>query len=221
MYLLILYFPLIGSILSGFFGRFIGNKGSQFITTLFIFFNVLISIFIFKSVIFDSSVCIFKLFYWFNVGFFNIKWGFFFDPATATMLIVVNTISFLVHLFSIEYMGSDLFVSRFMSYLSLFTWFMLILITSDNFLQLFVGWEGVGLTSFLLINFWFTIQDANRSALKAMVMNRVGDVGLALAICLIYIKFKTLDFNVIFSVSYLFNNDFFFFFLAIMFIFIH
>jgi NADH-ubiquinone oxidoreductase chain 5 len=97
-----------------------------------------------------------------------------------------------------------------MSYLSLFTLFMLILVSSDNYLQLFVGWEGVGLVSFLLINFWFTIKEANKSALKAMVMNRIGDIGIALAISLIFFEFKTLDYSVIFAISHLFFNDFFF-----------
>ena len=112
------------------------------------------------------------------------------------MLIVITSISFLVHMYAIEYMRGDPFVARFMAYLSLFTWFMIILVTADNLVQLFVGWEGVGLVSYLLINFWFTIPEANKSALKAMVVNRVGDLGLAIAIAITYKLFKSIKFTV-------------------------
>lgn len=212
MYLLILYFPLISFLIIGFFGRFLGTKGCSIIATLNMFFNFLLSFFIFYEIVLGGSICFFKLFSWFNVGNFSVDWGFFFDPITSVMLIVVNVVSFFVHFYSIDYMRYDFFSHRFMAYLSLFTWFMLILITADNFLQLFVGWEGVGLVSYLLINFWFTIIEANKSALKAMIMNRIGDIGIAIGISLIFFEFKTLDFNVIFPVSYLFSNDYFFFF---------
>ena len=212
MYLLIVYFPFISFLLISFFGRFIGTKGSNLVSIINMFFNLLLSYYIFYEVVLKGSICFFKLFSWFNVGLFNVSWGFYFDPITGVMLIVVNTISFLVHFYSVEYMRFDLFSSRFMSYLSLFTLFMLILITADNFLQLFVGWEGVGLVSYLLINFWFTIQEANKSALKAMLMNRIGDIGLALSISLIFFEFKTLDFSIIFSTAHFFVDDFFFFF---------
>jgi len=176
------------------------------------FLNLLLSFFIFYEVVLNGSICFFKLFSWFNIGIFVVDWGFFFDPITSVMLIVINVISFFVHLYSIDYMRYDFFSSRFMSYLSLFTWFMLILITADNFLQLFVGWEGVGLVSYLLINFWFSIIEANKSALKAMLMNRIGDIGIAIGISLIFYEFKSLDYNVIFPISYLFQNDFLFLF---------
>jgi NADH-ubiquinone oxidoreductase chain 5 len=210
MYLLILYFPFINFILISFFGRFIGTKGSNFLSIINMFLTFILSYFIFFEVVLKGSVCFFKLFSWINIGLLNVSWGFYFDPVTSTMLIVVNTISFFVHLYSIDYMKNDFFSSRFMSYLSLFTLFMLILISSDNYLQLFVGWEGVGLVSFLLINFWFTIKEANKSALKAMIMNRIGDIGIVLAISLIYFEFKTLDYNIIFALSHIFFNDFFF-----------
>ena len=210
MYLLIIYFPLINFVLISFFGRFIGTKGSNFLSILNMFLTLMLSYFIFFEVVLKGSVCFFKLFSWINLGLLNVSWGFYFDPISSTMLIVVNTVSFFVHLYSIDYMKNDFFSSRFMSYLSLFTLFMLILVSSDNYLQLFVGWEGVGLVSFLLINFWFTIKEANKSALKAMIMNRIGDIGIVLAISLIYFEFKTLDYNVIFALSHLFFNDFFF-----------
>lgn len=208
MYLLVIYFPLINFLLISFFGRFIGTKGSNFLSIINMFFTLILSYFIFFEVVLKGSVCFFKLFSWFNISLLNVSWGFYFDPVSSVMLIVVNTISFFVHFYSIDYMKNDFFSSRFMSYLSLFTLFMLILVSSDNFLQLFVGWEGVGLVSYLLINFWFTIREANKSAIKAMIMNRIGDIGLALAICLIYFEFKTLDYNIIFAISHFFYNDF-------------
>ena len=115
------------------------------------------------------------------------------------MLVVVCSISTLVHIYSLGYMGEDPHLSRFMSYLSLFTFFMIILVTSDNFLQLFVGWEGVGLCSYLLISFWFTRVQANKSAIKAIVLNRIGDIGLTLGIVLIFYLFQSLDFALVFS----------------------
>lgn len=127
------------------------------------------------------------------------------------MLIVVTTISFFVHLYSISYMGHDPHLQRFLSYLSLFTFFMLILVTADNFLQMFVGWEGVGLASYLLISFWFTRLAANKSAIKAMVVNRVGDIGVVLAMLVIYDSFKTLDYGSVFAlVPYFYNFSYFF-----------
>jgi len=122
-----------------------------------------------------------------------------FDSLTVTMCLVVTSISALVHIYSTGYMSHDPHQPRFMSYLSLFTFFMLMLITSDNFLQLFLGWEGVGLCSYLLINFWFTRLQANKSAIKAMIVNRVGDFGLAIAIFSIFLVFKTIDFCAVFS----------------------
>ena len=115
------------------------------------------------------------------------------------MLVVVTSISFLVHLYSTEYMSHDPHLPRFMSYLSLFTFFMLILVTADNFIQMFVGWEGVGLCSYLLINFWYTRIQANKAALKAMIMNRIGDFGLTLGMLAIYMNFGALDYSTVFA----------------------
>jgi len=212
MYLTVILLPLINFLIVILFGRFLGNKGSQIIILINMFWTFLLSYFIFYEVNLKGSVCFLKVFSWFNIGLFNLDWGFLFDSLTATMLIVVNTVSFLVHLYSVEYMKYDPFLPRFLSYLSLFTFFMLILITADNLIQLFVGWEGVGLASYLLINFWFSILEANKSALKAMVMNRLGDIGVVLAISLIYIEYKSFNFNVISSLSKLLSDDFFYFF---------
>jgi NADH-quinone oxidoreductase subunit L len=121
MYLLILYFPLISFLVIGFFGRFLGTKGSNIFATLNMFFNLLLSFFIFYEIVLGGSICFFKLFSWFNIGNFTVDWGFFFDPVTSVMLIVVNVVSFFVHFYSIDYMKHDFFSHRFMSYLSLFT----------------------------------------------------------------------------------------------------
>lgn len=130
-----------------------------------------------------------------------------FDSLTASMCVVVTFISFLVHFYSIEYMSHDPHLPRFMSYLSLFTFFMLILITADNFLQMFVGWEGVGLCSYLLINFWFTRIQANKAAIKAMMLNRVGDFSLLISIFLIFIYYKALDYATVAAVTPLFQTS--------------
>lgn len=207
MYLNIVFLPLFGSILSGLFGRYIGPSGSGFISTLCVVSSLVFSVFAFYEVGFFSSPCYIKLLPWFDIEFFNADWGFMFDSLTVTMLIVVTFISSLVHLYSTEYMSHDPHLPRFMSYLSLFTFFMLILVTSDNFLQLFVGWEGVGLCSYLLINFWFTRIQANKAAIKAMIVNRVGDFGLALGIFMIYITFHSVEYSTVFALSSVFKND--------------
>lgn len=139
MYLTVIFLPLINFLTVILFGRFLGNNGSKVLILFNMFLTFLLSYFIFYEVNLKGSVCFLKLFSWFNIGLFNLDWGFLFDPLTATMLIVVNTVSFLVHLYSIEYMRYDPFLPRFLSYLSLFTFFMLILITADNLIQLFVG----------------------------------------------------------------------------------
>jgi len=152
--------------------------------------------------ILNTGACIkVTLFPWIISDNLNIIWDFCFDSLTVTMLLVVTFISSLVHLYSIEYMSEDPHLVRFMSYLSLFTFFMLILITSNNFLQMFVGWEGVGLSSYLLINFWFTRIQANKSSIKAMVLNRIGDLFILISIFTIYFVCNSLDFDVVFNLS--------------------
>jgi proton-translocating NADH-quinone oxidoreductase chain L len=138
---------------------------------------------------------------WIAVDNLIIDWSFNFDSLTLIMLIVVTFISTLVHLYSTEYMAEDPHLFRFMSFLSLFTFFMLILVTANNFLQMFVGWEGVGLSSYLLINFWFTRIQANKSAIKAMLVNRIGDFFILLSLFLIYYLFNTLDYEIVFNLS--------------------
>ena len=138
---------------------------------------------------------------WMETELFLVNWGFLFDSLTVVMLVVVTFVSTLVHIYSGEYMNGDPHRPRFMSYLSLFTFFMLILVTADNYLQMFVGWEGVGLCSYLLINFWFTRIQANKAAIQAMIVNRVGDFGLALGIMAIYYQFKAVDYSTVFAAA--------------------
>ena len=138
---------------------------------------------------------------WITCGCVRVSWGFLFDSLSMSMLLMISIVSFLVHFYSIGYMGTDPHLSRFLSYLSLFTFFMFILVTSDNFIQLFLGWEGVGLCSYLLINFWFTRIEANKAALKALLMNRIGDFGLLLGILFLFFFFRTTDFSVVFVLS--------------------
>jgi NADH-ubiquinone oxidoreductase chain 5 len=207
MYLNIVFFPLIGFISSSFFGRFIGPQGAGILTILCVTSSLFLSFFAFYEVGFLETPCYVKLLPWFKSEYLFASWGFQFDSLTVVMLIVVTFISSLVHLYSTEYMSHDPHLPRFMSYLSLFTFFMLILITADNFIQLFVGWEGVGLCSYLLINFWFTRIQANKAAIKAMIVNRVGDFGLALGIFSIYITFNSVEYSTVFALVPLFEAD--------------
>jgi NADH-ubiquinone oxidoreductase chain 5 len=212
MHLLILGLPLLSTILAGLCGKWIGGRGSAIISTFSIFATFLTSLFVFYEVVFLKTPCVLELRPWFITESYNLYWGFLFDTLTCVMLIVVTSISTLVHLYSTEYMGQDPHLSRFMSYLSFFTFFMLILVTADNFIQMFVGWEGVGLCSYLLINFWYGRLQANKAALKAMIINRIGDFGLAIAIFTIYFYFKSLDYAVVFALTPEFSNEQIYFF---------
>ena len=137
---------------------------------------------------------------------FDDYWVFLFDSLTVILLLVVTIVSSLVHIYSISYMSGDPHSPRFFCYLSIFTFFMLMLVTGDNFIQLFLGWEGVGLASYLLINFWFTRIQANKAAIKAMLINRVGDFGLALGIMGCFTIFQTVDFSTIFACASAFSE---------------
>jgi len=205
MLFLIIALPLLGFLSGSLFGRFLGF-GVCITTTSSILTSLILSLFLFKEVLLTEVVYKLILDSWIFSEALVINWSFCFDSLTSIMLIVVTFISTLVHLYSIEYMRYDPHVQRFMSYLSLFTFFMLILVTANNFLQMFVGWEGVGLSSYLLINFWFTRIQANKAAIKAMLINRVGDFALLLAIFLIYSTFNSLDYDVVFTLAPLFLN---------------
>lgn len=194
MYLVLVFSPLIGSCVAGLFGRYLGFYGSSLITTSCLFLSLLISIFAFYEVALTGCFVYIKLSTWISSEVLNVDWGFMFDSLTVLMCCVVTFISSLVHLYSTEYMSHDPHLPRFMSYLSLFTFFMLILVTADNFLQMFVGWEGVGLCSYLLINFWFIRIQANKAAIKAMIINRIGDFSLLIGILLIFVYYKSIDY---------------------------
>jgi NADH-ubiquinone oxidoreductase chain 5 len=207
MYLLLLYFPLIGACLSGLGGKAIGHKGTVIITISCMLLTFITFLIVFYETSLSNSICFFKIGGWIDCEYLNLEWGILVDNLTSVMMLLVITVSLLVHIFSLNYMKNDPHFSRFMSYLSLFTFFMLILITADNFAQMFLGWEGVGLASYLLINFWFTRYQANKSALKAIILNRIGDFGLVLAIAGIFSIFKTLDYSIVFSSAYLYSDN--------------
>jgi NADH-ubiquinone oxidoreductase chain 5 len=199
MYLLIITLPLLGSAVSGLFGRLLGYRGAAVVTTTCVLFASILSLMAFYEVALSATPCYINIAPWFWSEMFDASWGLLFDSLTVVMLVVVTFVSTLVHLYSISYMSHDPHGPRFMCYLSIFTFFMLMLVTGDNLIQLFLGWEGVGLASYLLINFWFTRLQANKSAIKAMLVNRVGDFGLALGIMGCFSVFQTVDFATIFA----------------------
>jgi NADH-ubiquinone oxidoreductase chain 5 len=208
MYLLVLFFPFLNLILSCTLGRFLGKR----LLLYFFVFNMLAA-FIFSVIFFyEVGLCKYTCFVdlgtWFTVGVLNLNWIFLFDSITITMLLLVCFVSLCVHVYSIDYMNGDPHIIRFLGYLSLFTFFMLFLVTSGNFVQLFFGWEGVGLSSYLLINFWYTRVQANKSAMKAIIVNRFGDFGIYFFLLIIYFFFKSFDFSVIFSSIQLLLNVF-------------
>jgi NADH-ubiquinone oxidoreductase chain 5 len=203
MLLTIILLPLFGFFSGSLFGRFLG-KGSAFITTCTTITASLLSFLLLFRTIATGNVAFLTLNSWIYSDFLKVDWSFCFDSLTCVMLVIVTFISSLVHLYSTEYMEHDPHLPRFMSYLSLFTFFMLILVTANNFLQMFVGWEGVGVSSYLLINFWFTRIQANKSAIKAMLVNRIGDFFLLLAIFTLFFTFNTLNYDIIFSIAPLF-----------------
>ena len=211
MYLNLIFLPFLGSIAAGLFGRYLGPKGSSILTVVLLTTTFGLSVMSFYEVAINGSPVYIKLMTWMNSELLNVDWGFLFDSLTVTMCCIVTFVSSLVHLYSTEYMSHDPHLSRFMSYLSLFTFFMLILVTADNFVQMFVGWEGVGLCSYLLINFWFTRIQANKAAIKAMVLNRIGDFGLVLGILTIFVKYKSVDYATVFALTPLLVNDTFIF----------
>ena len=195
----ILFLPLIASIISGFFGKFIGDKISQIITSLFVSISAILSFVIFYKVVKEGYSNNLIIASWINSGTLNVNWSINIDALSSLMLVVVTLVSSLVHIYSIGYMSHDPHKPRFMSYLSLFTFAMLTLVTADNFIQLFFGWEGVGLCSYFLIGFWYKKESANAAAIKAFVVNRVGDFGFALGIFLIFYIFGTVNYDEVFS----------------------
>ena len=211
MYLLPIFFMFLSFFFTFFFGKYIGNYKNHLINITFVAVSTLFCYLIFFEVSFLSLPCYIKLTDWIVFDIFNVYWSFIFDSLTVSMLIVIMTISLCAHIYSISYMEQDPHNVRFMSYLSLFTFFMLILVTANNLIQLFIGWEGVGICSYLLINFWYTRVGANKSSIMAVFTNKVGDISLLFAFAIIFQLFKSFDFNIIFSiVSVGINNDYFY-----------
>jgi len=195
----ILFLPLFASFTVGFFGKFIGDKTSKILTSLSVSIAAFLSFLVFYKVLNEGYSNNLIIASWINSGTLNVNWSINIDALSSVMLIVVTLVSALVHIYSIGYMSHDPHIPRFMAYLSLFTFAMLTLVTSDNFLQLFFGWEGVGLCSYFLIGFWYKKESANKAAIKAFVVNRVGDFGFALGIFLIFYIFGTVNYDEVFS----------------------
>ena len=199
MVYLIVFLPLLGSIVAGFWGRRLGDKLSLYLTSTLLLISMTLSWITFWQLSSNHVDKVYPLMEWMNVGDFNVVWSLRHDMLSAVMMIVITTVSAMVHIYSIGYMSHDNSKPRFMSYLSLFTFAMLMLVTSDNLIQLFFGWEGVGLASYLLIGFWYHKPSAHTAAMKAFIVNRVGDFGFILGIIAIYSVFGSLYFDEIFS----------------------
>ena len=195
----IVFLPLIGAIVSGFFGKIIGDRFSEIFTSLLVSISAILSFVVFYFVVVQGYANNITIFSWLTSGDLQVNWSIKIDALSSTMLVVVGIVSSLVHIYSIGYMVHDDCKTRFMSYLSLFTFAMITLVTSDNFLQLFFGWEGVGLCSYLLIGFWYKKPSANAAAIKAFIVNRVGDFGFALGIFLIFYYFGTVNYSEVFA----------------------
>jgi NADH-ubiquinone oxidoreductase chain 5 len=207
MYLAIIVLPLLGSIISGFFGRKIGIYGAQIITCGSVIITTMMAILAFIEVGLNNTPVSIQLFRWIDSESLNVIWGFYFDSLTVSMLIPVLIVSSLVHIYSIGYMNNDPHNQRFFSYLSLFTFMMIILVTANNFLLMFVGWEGVGICSYLLVSFWFTRIAANQSSISAFLTNRVGDCFLTIGMFAILWSFGNIDYSTVFSLApYLSEN---------------
>ena len=199
MEILILALPLIASIVAGFFGKFIGDRNSEIATSLMVLISAILSVLVLYEVIVNQYEENILIATWINSGSLDVNWSMKIDSLSSVMLVVVTSVSALVHIYSIGYMSHDPHKPRFMAYLSLFTFAMLMLVTSDNFIQLFFGWEGVGLCSYFLIGFWYKKDTANAAAIKAFVVNRVGDFGFALGIFLIFYLFGTVNYVEVFD----------------------
>jgi len=196
----VIFLPLIGSII-GYLGGSLFKYFSEITTSLLVSISAIFSILLFWNGIQNNTYGNYKIFEWISSGNFIANWSINIDPLSSIMLVIVTFVSALVHIYSIGYMSHDPHKPRFMSYLSLFTFSMLVLVVSDNFLQLFFGWEGVGLCSYLLIGFWYKRDSANNAAIKAFIVNRVGDFGLAIGIFLIFFYFGTINFKEVFDLA--------------------
>ena len=201
MYHAIVFLPLLAFLIVGSLGRILGDKPSQWITCGAVITSAILSLVAFWQVALGGQPVKVEIASWIVSGTFDVSWALRIDQLTAVMLVVVNGVSALVHVYSVGYMSHDPHKPRFMAYLSLFTFAMLMLITSDNFLQMFFGWEGVGLASYLLIGFWYHKPSANAAAIKAFLVNRVGDFGFGLGIMATFMVFGSVDFDTVFAAT--------------------
>ena len=207
MYLTIIILPLLGSIISGFFGRKLGVPGAQIISCTLLIITTLLSLLAYLEVGLNNIPVTLNLFKWIDSESLDVLWKFNFDSLTISMLIPVLIVSLLVHIYSIDYMTDDPHNQRFFSYLSLFTFMMILLVTANNFLLMFVGWEGVGICSYLLVNFWFTRIAANQSSISAFLTNRVGDCFLTIGMFILIWSCGNLDYSTVFSIAPFLNEN--------------
>src|SRR5574341_1658503 len=197
LYLVVPLAPLVGAVMAGLFGWAVGRRGAHWITIAGMLVSTLAAAVVFRDVL-DGNLYNGPVYTWLVSGDIRFEVGFLIDRLSATMMLVVAFVSLIVHIFTIGYMADDPGYQRFFSYISLFTFFMLMLVSSNNFLQLFFGWEGVGLMSYLLIGFWYQRPSATYAQLKAFLVNRVGDFGFLLGIALVLMYFGTLDYTTVF-----------------------
>jgi len=197
----VVFFPLLGAIVAGFFGRWIKDTGAMAVTCTAMVLSAIFAVILFYTVAVDGHDSHVVLFTWIDSGSLEFSWGFRYDTLTAVMAAVVSVVSAAIHIYSIGYMAHDPHRARFFAYLSFFTFFMLMLVTGDNLVQLFFGWEGVGLCSYLLIGFWFERPSANAAAIKAFVVNRVGDLGFLMGIAGLFLLFDSVNYETIFAAA--------------------
>jgi NADH-quinone oxidoreductase subunit L len=195
------FLPLLGAFIAGFFGRWVGDRGAQIVSCAGVGIAAIFGVLLFVQVALNGQNVTTDLATWIDTGDLQVQWALRFDALSAVMVAVVTVVSAMVHIYSVGYMAHDKGIPRFMSYLSFFTFFMLMLVTADNFVQLFFGWEGVGLCSYLLIGFWYDRDTANAAAIKAFIVNRIGDFGFALGIFAVYALFGSLHFGTVFDAA--------------------
>ena len=210
MHVAAVFLPLLGAIIASVLAfitpedkaqRKRVDRAAQWVTCSGLLLATLAAVFVFIDVVIEKNVGTIELFTWIDSGTFEVSWALKWDTLSAVMVLMVTFVSAMIHIYSVGYMAHDPGVPRFMSYISLFTFFMLMLVTSDNLVQLFFGWEGVGLTSYLLIGFWYTRPSANAAAIKAFLVNRVGDFGFGLGIFATYLLFETVHLDTIFAAA--------------------
>ena len=195
----VLFLPLFGAVVAGFFGRALGDRGAQWVTSGALLLAAALGILLFREILAGDGVRVVPLARWIVAGGVDVGWAIRLDTLSGVMILVVTIVSSMVHVYSIGYMAEDPSIPRFMAYLSLFTFAMLALVTADNFVQLFFGWEGVGLMSYLLVGFWYERPAANAAAIKAFLVNRVGDFGFSLGMFAVFVGFGTLNFGPVFG----------------------